>query len=667
MFGRKKKNNLLALYAEEIKEDVIDVFDWHKRRRRHQLILFLTYTVWTLSGLLLILIINLLIFLPGLKQIYWQALAGKGGLEKAAGLADAGRWQELNKVSAQAASDFGGSLSELRKIRLSPLGWLPFTSGKLNDGIYLLETGSLVSQSLADSSKIINDFYRLLPNQAAFDLSRLDKQQKKDLMKLLVDSQADLRRATNNLALAENDLSKIKNRQLIIDQGIDLDDLAAKIKNNQAQVAKAAKLAEILPILGGYPKPTNYLFILQNNDELRPTGGFIGTYGLAQTANGELVRLETNDIYHLDMPVKDRFKVEPPLELKKYLNSVNWYMRDANWSPDWQTSAQKIAWFYTQENKLMPAPDSLDNFDLIVGLTPKAITDLLELTGPIAVRGQVYTQANFVNLLQDTVEKDFTNFGLSSWNRKAVIGDITKAMQAKILANLDKDWSKLLEIISANLDAKNILIYTTNPTIYQSAKNNGWLGEIKNTSDDYLLVVDANMGALKSDSVVNKSIDYSLQETADGLVARVRVNYANRGTFTWKTTRYRSFTRVYVPKGSKLIKAAGYSGNQEDVVVGEELGKTYFGALVEIEPGKIGGLSFEYKLPYNLYASYKNGDYGLTVQKQPGARIGELNLDFQFLRSIKAYEPAVFYSYITGSRFRYKSDLQSDKNFSLKF
>jgi hypothetical protein len=181
------------------------------------------------------------------------------------------------------------------------------------------------------------------------------------------------------------------------------------------------------------------------------------------------------------------------------------------------------------------------------------------------------------------------------------------------------------------------------------------------------MAVDANLAALKTDAVINRSLDYIVQETADGLVAKVKINYANQGGFTWKTTRYRTFTRIYVPKGSQLIKVAGFSDDQESVVSGEELNKTYFGAFIEIEPGKIGGLSFEYKLPYNLYALYKKGEYSLLLQKQPGTKIGQINIDCQFSKAIKTYEPAVLYSFVNNGRFRYKGDFLTDKNFSLKF
>lgn len=669
MFGFRKKSslNLLGLYAEELKDEVVDHLSWHRRRKRDRLFLFLSYIVWGLAGLLTILIINILFLLPSLKNIYWQSLAGKGQLEKSVYLLGVGNWSELTKTTTQAQNNFASARKELQKFKWSPLSYLPFTRSKITDGEHLLTAGQLIAQTLGQASKIANNFFALLPNKNQTSIATMSSQEKLALIKLIADSQTDLNQAKTNLEQARVALSAIKNQELLTSRGIDLEGLSTQLLEAQIKINKASAMATILPALGGYPKSVNYLFVLQNSDELRPTGGFIGTYGLATAANGAITRLDTHDTYHLDMPINNIWHLEPPAPLKKYLNMNTWYLRDANWSPDWPVAAQKIAWFYTEENKLQVRPDPLNNFDYVIGLTPKAIVDLMELTGPLVARGQTYNQDNFVALLQEATELTYKQQGITSWDRKEVVGELSKQLQIKILAVVNERWSRLLDIISNNLESKNILVYTTNPTIYAMLKDKGWLGEVKDTDGDFLMAVDANMAAFKTDSVVNKNLSYTLQETSDGLIAKAQINYANKGNFSWKTTRYRTFTRLYVPKGSELIRVAGHTGTPEEVIVGEELGHTYFGAFIEIEPGKIGGLSFEYKLPYNLLTKVKEGTYSLVVEKQPGNKTNELTLDLQFKQNIVKYDPAIFYSYVTGSRVRWKSDFQTDKNFTVNF
>src|SRR3989338_6502995 len=54
----------------------------------------------------------------------------------------------------------------------------------------------------------------------------------------------------------------------------------------------AIPLMRILPVMGGFNEPQQYLLLLQNTGELRPTGGFWGTYGAMTVQNGEVAFLE---------------------------------------------------------------------------------------------------------------------------------------------------------------------------------------------------------------------------------------------------------------------------------------------------------------------------------------------------------------------------------------
>lgn len=667
MFGRKKHSNLLKLYAAEIKDEVLDAVSWHRRLRRRRFVAWLTGAVWFLSTLLVILIINILVLLPSAKRWYGEASSGRGQLEQALILAEVGDWPQAAAASQAAVNHFSRLQADWRWLRYTPVGWLPLVRSKVADGRRLIDSGLRVSQVLKQSSDLAEDFLALTPNRGAWNFSNLDSAQGQALIKLIAVSQPGLERARDKIRQTQVDLALIKNRQLLLSGGLDLDGWQSRLSRGEKQLSRLATLAKVLPILAGYPEPTDYLFVLQNNDELRPTGGFIGAYGLARVNNGVLENLSTNDVYHLDMPVKDKLRVAPPAELKKYLSVNNWYLRDANWSPDWPTAAQKIMWFYQQENFLLTKSADAGDFDIVIGVTPSVMMDLLKIAGPVKVNGQVYNEQNLQTLLQDTTERDYADFGLSSWDRKSVIGDLTKALQTKLLAKLSDNWERLLNVLSDNLDRKNLLIYANNPVLTAALGARNWQGEIRQTAGDYLMVVDANLAALKTDAVVNKSLSYQLGVVDGGLVARVQINYANRGRFSWKTTRYRTYTRIYVPEGSQLLKAAGFSGGQNEVTIGRESGKAYFGAFIEVEPGKMGDLFFEYKLPYNLYALYKKGEYSLLLQKQPGSRLETVNFDWQFDRPVSNFEPAMLYTYSDSGRFRYQGEWLTDKFFTLKF
>ncbi len=240
-------------------------------------------------------------------------------------------------------------------------------------------------------------------------------------------------------------------------------------------------------------------------------------------------------------------------------------------------------------------------------------------------------------------------------------------MQEKLISSLDDHREEILDIFTNNLNRKNVLVYSTNKPITAYLQKNNWTGEVEQTTNDYVMVIDANLAALKTDAVMNRNLDYRLEETNEGLMAHLTINYANVGKYTWKTGKYQTYTRIYVPRGSKLKKAAGFFGTEQDLTIGEELGKTYFGGWLEIEPGKIGNLSFDYLLPDNIWQLVRTKNYQLTLQKQPGSNIQDLRVKLIFNNKIKTYQPQSLHAALSGNQISWKDSLDTDKHFSVSF
>jgi hypothetical protein len=309
----------------------------------------------------------------------------------------------------------------------------------------------------------------------------------------------------------------------------------------------------------------------------------------------------------------------------------------------------------------------LTDFDFIVGLTPKVIVNLIKLTGPVVIRGQKYTPENFVELLQVNTEKDFAEFGFSRWDRKMVIGEITAELQKRLMSDINRYWQPALLVLEDSLRSKDLLLWSKDEVISKFLSERNWRGEVMSTNGDYLLVIDANMAALKTDAVIKRGLAYSVEETADGLIAKAMINYSHRGVADWKTSAYRSFTRIFVPKVSELLKVTGFFGSEAEVITGEENGKTWFGAFVQVEPGKIGDLSFEYKLPYSVYARLVSRGYDLLLQKQPGKRVDDLRVDLSFREPVVGHQPANLSAVRQGGRVFWRGYQEGDQFYEVTF
>ena len=128
------------------------------------------------------------------------------------------------------------------------------------------------------------------------------------------------------------------------------------------------------------------------------------------------------------------------------------------------------------------------------------------------------------------------------------------------------------------------------------------------------MIVDANLAAFKSDAVMKKNISYQVIGN-NKLTATIKLDYKHEGGFNWRTTRYRSYTRIYAPLGSTLVNNGGL--DDFSTVDDTTLGKTVFGFFWTIEPGAEKIASISYSLPDNI----TNSNYSLYFQKQSGSRL----------------------------------------------
>lgn len=641
-----------------------------KRREKKKLFKIFKYSACFFAVIFLILIFLAGAFLFQFKNVYSLSIAGKRNLDMAVAQIGYQNFAEAVKFSETAESNFNLANQKLFGIKSKPIvSNVKFLEEQVNNLEYLTMTAELLSKAMSQGALLGREFVSLVDRPDHFNFSKFSKEEKRNVLKLLYESGPELNGLKANVSLAYLNLKQFDESGLFFPIRNKIYEFESNLLLASEMLEKAVPLSEMIPALAGYPEKSTFLVMLQNNDELRPSGGFLGTYGILEIDSGDILRFDTHDIYHMDMPVKDLINIEPPEPIKQYLNQ-KWYMRDANWYPDWPTSAQKIQWFYHLEDNLLPPQNQINNFngdfEGIIGITPEFVTSLLNMVGPIEIEGELYTPENFTELLEYRVQRGFVDLGVPRWHRKEVIGDISKEIKIRLFDLPVKNWKEIFYLINDNIQKKDLLVYLNDSQFQALSKEFGWAGEIKDVQGDYLMVVDANLAAYKTDAVMGKSLSYNLEQSANGLFAKLNINYAHYGGFDWRTTRYQSYTRIYVPEGSTLIKAEGFTSEKIDVI--NEFGKTYFGGFLSVEPGAIKNIYLEYKLPEKLNETIQAGAYELYVQKQPGNKTNELVVDLKMKNDIKSYWPHSFFARAKNkSEISWKTDLSADKIFLLDF
>jgi len=418
----------------------------------------------------------------------------------------------------------------------------------------------------------------------------------------------------------------------------------------------------------GFKTPQTYLVLFLNNTEIRPGGGFIGTYAVVKVDKGNPELLKTEGTEVLDYSTPGDNLPKPPAPLKDYVLVDKWYFRDSNWSPDFQLSAEKSLEMYRLEKGL-----EAENINGVIAFTPTLIEGLLQITGPINVRGEEFNAKNFLEKTQYEVEYGFAPKGVARENRKGILGDMAKELIKKLPGQIFSNWRTYYDLWEKMVAEKQIMFYSTEPSRQSIFRTQNWSGEMLGSSGDYLLWVDANLGAMKTDLAITRGLSYEITPTSSNrFVAKVTMDYQHDGAFDWRTTRYRSYARVYVPVGSKLIKVDGAMDKDKSAAPGKvdkgtEKDRQWFGAFISIEPGKSKKLSFTYMLPDTICTQITNGQYGLFFQKQLGIISTNLHLKLDFGKPIVSANPGEEKSKHGDSLYELDSLLRGDREFVVKF
>ena len=429
-----------------------------------------------------------------------------------------------------------------------------------------------------------------------------------------------------------------------------------------------APLFALMPDLLGFGQPRTFLVLFLNNTELRPGGGFIGVYAVVRADRGRTSVLKIEGTENIDnAAAKDKLP-EPLPVMKDHLKVDRWYFRDANWSPDFAASARQALDLYRREGGTAAA-----EIDTVVGVTATVLEELMRLTGPVSVQGVGFAAGTVIEKLEYEVEYGYQEDGIHLTKRKQIIEPLMHAVLARSGEQVIGRSKEYVGVLDRLARERHLMLYSEDETFAGKLRDLDLSGAVKPAAGDYLLWADANLAALKTDHAIERGLNYELLPLpGGGYEARASMTYRHTGKFDWRTSRYRTYARVFVPPGAELVGAAGAmkwdrTVGEGPVDTGEELSKRWFGAFIAIEPGQTKTLTFRYKLPQPTADQIAQGSYNLSVQKQLGTIAPGLTLDLDFGRIVTGAAPAEEPGKWHDARYQIASDLREDREFSIRF
>lgn len=534
-------------------------------------------------------------------------------------------------------------------------------------GQHFAIAGEFFSSTLEELNKI--PLYFVSKNEE--NAAQLEAQENfSEILEKGMDSSA---KALNEIAMARDEMEKINTE--ILPAEIKSKLLYAKTKIDQ--IIETLKEAEvqfpaILRLLGD-GKTHAYLILFQNNAELRPSGGFIGSYAIVEVKDGVITSLKVEDSYDLNGKT-----VLSPEILKDEMPEM--IFGNSNYSPDFFFSGKKAA----EVLKIEGGPE----VDTVIAVNQSLLKNFLEITGPLqvgALKNKI-TADNYDAILTYIIEGKIWGEEDPKHVLKVMVPEFKKALiKREHLPAIMSEIYKAIQQKMVMAYSKDVVVQSFFDTIGVSGRTIK-IGE----KEDYLSVINTHTSfdANKTDFLIDEEITHSTFVQEDGsLIDEVNISRTHTfgrehqakwneiwDSFGFDHTTTPGFivdilgrgqnivnTRIYVPEGSQLLEIVGADKNAVKVKYDNELDKTCFMTKFMVNPQNTVSLTIKYKLPFKMDFSPLD-TYKFIVQKQPGS-LGSI-----FTKTISGAIPQAYYpedAFIDSeNKVVYATNLMYDKYFS---
>ena len=513
------------------------------------------------------------------------------------------------------------------------------------------------------------------------------------LAQSLANAEPDLRAANDSFAgvmaarAAIGDTSNLPGR---------VQDLFAKADEWLPLAEDGLQFALIAPAMMGMDGPRRYLVIAQNEDELRPTGGFISGAGIITMIDGRIQDFTFTNAYNIDNYLEKPYDI-PPEPLEKFMGLELFLFRDANFWPDFPTSAETLMDLYSYGQD---APQ----LDGAIALDQRFLQLLIEALGTVTIPDEnlALNAGNLTDALRQAwgVQE---GQNAQEWvtTRKDFLGPFAGAIKNKI----ETDFSSIdLQQLAANMNTavqtKHLQIYTRHPQEQAVLDELGWDGRLAPApNSDFLAIVDTNVGYSKANIYVEKTADYNVTLDDAGAHAALTLQYTHTRPdngqpcihyninvyndlpdyLTLADACYWNYLRIYVPEGSQLITSTVHTIPGESHIFGqtwqgpaqvlsETAGLTTFANYLLLPMGQTLESRYEYLLP-TVVSADENGrkTYHLDVIQQAG------NHPFPFNAAITLPEGAQVLSAtpaptaVNGRTLQFKLNIDTNSQITVQY
>ena len=363
----------------------------------------------------------------------------------------------------------------------------------------------------------------------------------------------------------------------------------------------------------GFFGDKTYLIILQDNDEIRGTGGLMDVLGLLTVHDGTITSLQyqyvSSDTRSTWNPIVN---LDAPESFTKFFGMDSAALSDSNMQYDFASFAPKMqSDFYNATGQRV---------DGVIALDFTAVEAIMNVTGPITVSGEVITSRN----VADRLHFDSGTAGAGKTSLTSLVSTLTSDLVRLIRDSSVPQKLALYTTLQTLENEGHVLIYPNQGFWFRSAVN-GYVGASTPPATDSISVVDTTLGTGKADFGVTRTIDDHVQLFSDGsAVSTLTLTYTNGNWWD-----YDVFSTTLVPAGAQLVSAQNDTHAFLGPVVTNGDGVTALSSRILVSANTTGSVTYTYTQPNVVSGSGIGNHYDLYIHKQAGINSYILNASVQ--------------------------------------
>ena len=407
---------------------------------------------------------------------------------------------------------------------------------------------------------------------------------------------------------------------------LEVKDLTA---NLNSVTADYKEIITFLPDLLGVDERKRYLILLQNESEIRSTGGWLTSYGIVGIEGGQVRELFVDDIYNADGTLRVQGKTfVAPKSMTEALGLKTWNFSLVNWYPD-------LTETYLNAQPFIKALGKGDDLDGIITIDITFVQKLLDKWGGIEVPGE--TELVTSENLYSKIFKLHENFTPGTTQKTTFLANLANEIIQKLLSRNITDLISLSDVFGESLDEKHLQASFKNRDAFNFFNSRAWADSLDSKYNEAPIAIDWNWGANKANLYLEKN--YNLQvDIRDENTIIFKYIIATENTsenLVYPQGKYINYQRVYIPSYATVLSVKGMDENKYTTY--KESGFKVLGGWFNTDIRDVNTLEVSYQLKRTVenasFPIVKNGDsIFLTIDlfKQPGEKSHAYALDITY-------------------------------------